>query len=267
MQTPDSLSQHVDLPTMAEINDASLGFRNLQFSECIDKLLPAWAQAQAQVATVVRDSKNPMFNSDFATLESTLRAVSPVTKAHNLIIVTSCSDSRDGRVLVITRLIHTSGQWVQVMLPMERATRGDPNQALGSVLTYSRRYSLQCLFSLNSEDKDLADVAVTSSKTQASPSPRPRKKSPSKKAAAHASEENKKITIDEMWASDRVQRGMTFWRAEAAVSDAEGKQVLTDANVATIKEAAELLWDKCKDAKKLRSKNGEAEPPVEFSRG
>jgi len=257
MQTPDSLSQHVDLPTMAEINDASLGFRNLQFSECIDKLLPAWAQAQAQVATVVRDSKNPMFNSDFATLESTLRAVSPVTKAHNLIIVTSCSDSRDGRVLVITRLIHTSGQWVQVMLPMERATRGDPNQALGSVLTYSRRYSLQCLFSLNSEDKDLADVAVQPSESQKITTPRPRKKSSSKKAKVLEGEENVEMSIDGLMAHERVQKGLAYWRKEYAVSDVQVRQVLTEGKAKTLKDATEAIWRETLAARQLRLQHGE----------
>jgi len=55
-------------------------------------------------------------------------------------------------VTVLTRLLHSSGQWmedsVSAMLP-----NGDP-QAVGSAITYLRRYALQAVAGIAAEDDD-----------------------------------------------------------------------------------------------------------------
>ncbi len=58
----------------------------------------------------------------------------------------------DGKVGVETILMHTSGQWLcgVLLLPM---TKQDP-QAAGSAITYARRYALQSIAGVPSEDDD-----------------------------------------------------------------------------------------------------------------
>jgi hypothetical protein len=55
-------------------------------------------------------------------------------------------------VAVETRLVHTSGQWASttVYLPVNQGTA----QAFGSAITYGKRYGLQAMCGLPSEDDD-----------------------------------------------------------------------------------------------------------------
>jgi hypothetical protein len=55
-------------------------------------------------------------------------------------------------VIVTTRLMHSSGQWVEAsgrMKPM----KNDP-QGVGSAITYARRYGLQAIAGIPAEDDD-----------------------------------------------------------------------------------------------------------------
>jgi len=64
--------------------------------------------------------------------------------------------SRDGEAVVVTTLLHSSGQWISfdpVALPMLR----DP-QALGGAITYMRRYALVTIFTMAVDDDDAKDA-------------------------------------------------------------------------------------------------------------
>jgi len=63
----------------------------------------------------------------------------------------------DGSAGVITRIMHTSGQWVEstLMLPVND---GKP-QTLGSAITYARRYALAPMAGIASEDDEDGNLA------------------------------------------------------------------------------------------------------------
>lgn len=143
-------------------------------SEQINELATALAKAQGEMGGALKDSANPFFKSKYADLASVWEACrGPLTK-HGLSVLqfprtdfdsdrtiyewtSRAGETRTGVkviciVSVLTRLLHTSGQWVEDMASAMLAT-GDP-QAVGSAITYLRRYSLQSIAGVAPEDDD-----------------------------------------------------------------------------------------------------------------
>lgn len=146
----------------------------MQHSEQINDLAAALAKAQSEIKGALKDSDNPYFKSKYADLASVWDACrEPLTK-NGLSVVQVPSteftgepevvttESRSGgertvvrvatRVSVTTRLLHASGQWLEGVVTAMLPT-GDP-QAVGSAITYLRRYGLQSAVGVAPEDDD-----------------------------------------------------------------------------------------------------------------
>ena len=123
----------------------------MKSSETIEKLALALCAAQGEMGGAVKGSANPFFKSSYADLTSVIKAIKEPCFKNGLSYVQL--PHRDGNSIgVTTRLIHTSGQWIEheFTLPM---VKGDP-QAAGSAITYARRYALQALFGIPAVDDD-----------------------------------------------------------------------------------------------------------------
>lgn len=120
-------------------------------SENINELATAMAAAQAEMGGAVKDSANPFFKSKYADLTSVVKAIKEPFANHGL-SYTQFPCAADGCVGVTTRLMHSSGQWLEseYMLPM---VKNDP-QAAGSAITYARRYALQAMAGIPTADDD-----------------------------------------------------------------------------------------------------------------
>ena len=120
-------------------------------SESIKELAAALHSAQGDMSGAKKSAANPFFKSKYADLNSVVDAVRQPFHDNGL----SYSQSpvfKDGFVGVQTILMHTSGEWIEseLLLPM---TKQDP-QAAGSAITYARRYALQAIAGIPSEDDD-----------------------------------------------------------------------------------------------------------------
>ena len=131
-------------------------------SEAIDKLATALVKAQAAMGGAVKDSNNPFFNSKYADLGSVVKAVKEPFADNGLSYVQFPYSSERG-VGVTTRLMHTSGQWLEseFVLPM---TKVDP-QGAGSAITYARRYALQSIAGIPTADDDGEAAMLQARKT------------------------------------------------------------------------------------------------------
>ena len=130
-------------------------------SEKIDLIAPALLAAQKEINNASKDAKNPHFRSSYASLGSVIEAVKEPLNKHGISIIQSLSScSSDGQsggnngggLLLRSRLLHTSGQWIEdcAHSPLAKA---DP-QGVGSATTYLRRYSLAALLCITQEDDD-----------------------------------------------------------------------------------------------------------------
>lgn len=128
----------------------------MKTSENIDQLATALTAAQGEIVPAPKDATNPHFKSRYADLSSIWSACRSALSKHGLAVIQTPS-VQDGRVRITTRLIHKSGQWIESELDLKLIQ--DTPQAVGSAITYGRRYSLSAMVGVVSDDDDDGNVA------------------------------------------------------------------------------------------------------------
>jgi hypothetical protein len=126
----------------------------MRSSETIASLAAALVEAQKGMPNVPKETVGQVGNqkrnyADLATVTETAR---PIMSSAGLAWVQGCSDGASGSVTVTTRIMHTSGEWIEESLSMPTGQGGA--QQVGSAITYARRYSLMAMLGLAPEDDD-----------------------------------------------------------------------------------------------------------------
>lgn len=121
----------------------------METSNSIKEISKALFQFQGKLNKVTKSSINPHFKSRYADLNSILDSCYPVLQECGL-MVTQHPHGGD----LVTTLIHAeSGEYFQSYCPIKVKDETNP-QAMGSGITYARRYALQSIFCLSAEDDD-----------------------------------------------------------------------------------------------------------------
>jgi len=120
-------------------------------SDSIKELAIALNKAQAAMSGAVKDANNPFFKSKYADLGAVVKAVKEPF-ADNGLSYTQFPIEDGGRIGVETILMHTSGEWMSNSFTVN-LTKQDA-QGAGSAITYCRRYALQAIAGIPSEDDD-----------------------------------------------------------------------------------------------------------------
>lgn len=133
----------------------------IEQSSSIGALAGALAMAAPNVRDARKDRANPHLKNRYATLEAVLDAVREVFAAQG-IAVTQGVSAAPGLVTVTTQLSHTSGEWMRssLTLPVPAGKGISEVQALGSTITYGRRYGLAALCGIGAEERDDDDGEV-----------------------------------------------------------------------------------------------------------
>lgn len=137
-------------------------------SESISELATALSIAQSQIGGAVRSSTNPFFKSSYADLGDVIKAIKePLAQNGLSMIQMPITNLIEKSVGVSTRIIHSSGEWIEgeFFLPL---TKFD-SQAVGSALSYSRRYGITSILMIPQTDDDAnaASMKVDQTKVQA----------------------------------------------------------------------------------------------------
>ena len=138
----------------------------MKHSESINELSAALAKAQGAMGNAPFNKTNPHFKSKYADLASVRDAVTPHLAANGLSLVQTTMPG-NGSMLVVTSLLHSSGQWLSSEYPIINDVMKP--QAMGSALTYARRYSISCICGIASEEDDDANAANDHGKTAPPP--------------------------------------------------------------------------------------------------
>ena len=118
-------------------------------------LFAALAKAQAAMDNVVKDSANPHFKSRFASLAAVRDVVIPALAEQGIAVVQMPGNDEHGRVTIQTVLLHESGTLDCGTVATTATVRGgNEAQALGSAVSYLRRYSLAAICGVAQEDDD-----------------------------------------------------------------------------------------------------------------
>lgn len=120
-------------------------------SDSIAKISPALAAALGEIHNATKDSANPHFKSRYASLASVIDATKATLATHGLVVIQS-PGWRDKHVTVTTRLLHTSGEWIESTA--ETPTPKQDPQGVGSAVTYLRRYALAAMCGITQDDDD-----------------------------------------------------------------------------------------------------------------
>lgn len=128
----------------------------MRTSDDIKELAAALATAQSEMKNAPLNKVNPHFKSKYADLAGIRDATAPVLAKNGLTITQFTTVTEAGLVLT-TRLLHNSGQWMEgeYPLPMDLAKP----QQMGSALTYARRYSWSAVCGIAAEEDDDGNAA------------------------------------------------------------------------------------------------------------
>lgn len=132
----------------------------LQFqSESIVNLAKALVEFQKQVKPVEKAHTNPHFKSRYADLNDCWQAARAPLASSGLSVVQQPTATDSGGCVLITTLLHTSGEFMKATYPVHAATANP--QSLASALTYAKRNSFCAMLGLTGtgEDDDGNDAA------------------------------------------------------------------------------------------------------------
>lgn len=134
----------------------------MNMSENINDLAAALVAFQGELTNPKKTASNPHHGSKYTPLDEIMNTIRPILMKHGLMVIQSTGT--EGELITCsTRVIHKSGQWLEsalLKLPGSMKGRNEFSaQALGSAISYGRRYQLSALLGITSEDDDDANGA------------------------------------------------------------------------------------------------------------
>lgn len=131
----------------------------MRTSERIEALAAALSKAQGAMRPAKKDAVNPHLKNKYADLAANVEAAREALAANGLAVVQEpvLAGTAGGGlgVSVSTRLLHSSGQWIEFDPLTVPAQKSDAH-GIGSATTYARRYALGAALGLVAEDDDAA---------------------------------------------------------------------------------------------------------------
>ena len=118
----------------------------------------ALAEAQGEIGAARKDATNPHFKNTYSTLASVVGACRAVFSRIGIARYQAAwTDDKPG--VVITTRLAFAGEWVEADLrvPVDKSNA----QAMGSAITYGKRYGLQAMAGVPSDDDDGNDASAS----------------------------------------------------------------------------------------------------------
>lgn len=126
-------------------------------SESLSNIAAALCKVQASIQPALKEAKNPHLGNKYADLGSVWDACREALIQNNVMVLQMPTTDEPGYIGLTTRLLHSSGEWVEgaFRVPAQDVkTKAETAQAVGSALTYMRRYSLAAALGITQEDDD-----------------------------------------------------------------------------------------------------------------
>jgi len=130
----------------------------------MQKVYAALVKAQSKIKPAIKDSKNPHYKSSYADLASVWDAIREALHSNGLAVVQLTGICETNNPLLITRVIHESGEHIEGIYPILCKDPNDPQKLL-SAITYARRGALAAMIGVTAEDDD-GNVAAGISASQ-----------------------------------------------------------------------------------------------------
>lgn len=137
----------------------------MRTSDTVADISPAMVEAFNAMTTVSKDSEGHY--GRYVTLGAVLAFAKPILAVHGLAVQQYPTVSDPGSVQIVTRLWHTSGQWIEDE-GLRMPAPNDP-QKVGGAVSYARRYALIAFLGLAADDDDGQSASEQIRHEQANP--------------------------------------------------------------------------------------------------
>ena len=141
-----------------------------QANTSVSSIHASFIAAQAEFGAAVKGAVNPHFKSRYADLSAVLEAVLPALNKHGLGLLYRVHDCDVG-VRLEAVVIHTSGEELSSGILHLPVAKND-SQAVGSALSYGKRYLATGIFALQTADDD-GNAATASMRAAPVVAPKP----------------------------------------------------------------------------------------------
>ena len=135
----------------------------MKTSEQINELTTALAKAQGEFTNPERNREVRVatkaggeYRFSYSTLDCVMDMARPILAKHGLSI-TQPPTTRDGNVVVLTKLMHSSGQFQEEEIAITPETFGP--QQIGSAISYMKRYAYCGMLGIASDEDDDGNAA------------------------------------------------------------------------------------------------------------
>lgn len=124
----------------------------------------AFSEAQSEINNVLAEKRG--HNSNYAELHQVLAAVRAPFAKNGLAVMqfpsSSTSDTGITQTNLVTMITHESGEWIRSSMNINYTSKGGMSeiQALGSHITYARRYMLSAIAGISQVDNE-SDLSPT----------------------------------------------------------------------------------------------------------
>jgi hypothetical protein len=133
----------------------------MQRSETIGDLITALSKAQSDFGPALKQTTNSAFGSKYADLAANIDAVRPALNKHGIALLQFPEVDLETQTVSVTTSLHHGEQHIsQTFVAPAVGRQGFNVQSIGAATTYLRRYGLQALCGLASEDDDGNSVAT-----------------------------------------------------------------------------------------------------------
>ena len=140
----------------------------MKSSESLSNLATALSKAQGEAKDIVKGKQG--YGYKYATLESILSMLRPILSSNGLSVIQS-NGNEGNLITVTTRLMHSSGEWLEDSGGVEfQLLKGMNNaQSVGSAISYLRRYQISAFMNITSDEDVDGEVDVGQAKKNTQP--------------------------------------------------------------------------------------------------
>ncbi len=131
----------------------------MKTSEKLSNLLKALCDAKLEITTVNKSGISKAFNKEgirYATVDDVIEATTKALSKHGLVIIQN-PWVFEGHLHLTTRIYHVSDEWLENNISCKLSS--ETAQAVGSGMTYLRRYSLISMLGLQCGEDDDGNAA------------------------------------------------------------------------------------------------------------
>ena len=131
----------------------------MKMSDNVADLFKALSKFQGELENATKNAVNPGVKNKYADLAECINTAKPHLASNGLAVTQLIGSNESGKQTLITMLTHESGQYISSEFTMADAVLmggagKNPVQALGSGITYQRRYAYTAIIGMTQQDDD-----------------------------------------------------------------------------------------------------------------